>query len=59
VVCLVLLSVLVLGEVPLEGVHPKEALLWEVVSLPCQEDVICSVFSGIQGDCKVTAKWMS
>jgi hypothetical protein len=43
----------------LEGVHPKEALLWEVVSLPCQEDVICSVFSGIQGDCKVTAKWMA
>jgi hypothetical protein len=32
--------------------------LWEVW-VPCHEDVISSVLSGIQGDCKVTIKRMA
>jgi hypothetical protein len=32
--------------------------LWEV-SVPCHKDVISSVLSGIQSDCKVTAKRMA
>jgi hypothetical protein len=35
---------------------PEEVLLLEVVSVSCHEDVISSVFSEIQGDCKVTAE---
>jgi hypothetical protein len=33
-------------------------LLWEVL-VPCHKDVISSVLSGIQGDCKVTVKRMA
>jgi hypothetical protein len=40
-------------------VQPEEGLLFGVVSVPCHEDVISSVFPGIQGDCKVTAKRMA
>jgi hypothetical protein len=34
----------------------KETLFLGVVSVPCHEDVISSVFCGIQSDCKRTAK---
>jgi hypothetical protein len=40
-------------------VQPEEGLLLGVVSVPCHGDVISSVFPGIQGDCKVTAKKMA
>jgi hypothetical protein len=53
VVGLVIISVLVLGEVPellsrvivaWQVVHPEEALLLGVVSVPCHEDVISLSF---------------
>jgi hypothetical protein len=34
-------------------VHPEEGLLLGLVSVPCHKDVIRSVLSGIQADCKV------
>jgi hypothetical protein len=57
---LINISVLILGEAlelltgARQVVHPEEGLLFGVVFVPCQEDVTC--LSGIQGDCKVTAK---
>jgi hypothetical protein len=37
-------------------IYPEEALLLEVVSIPCHRDVISSVLPGTQDDCKVTAE---
>jgi hypothetical protein len=44
------------GVVSLRVDHPEVALLLEVVVVPCHEEVISSVFSGIQGECKMTVK---
>jgi hypothetical protein len=47
--------ILLSGGWPIQG----KVCCWEVVSVPCHEDVISFVFPGIQGDCKVTAKRMT
>jgi hypothetical protein len=40
-------------------VHPEEALLLGLVTVPCHEDVISSVLPGVQGDCNVPAEKMA
>jgi hypothetical protein len=54
-------SLIITGHCPhLEG-RPScmfHCSLWEVL-VPCHRDVISSVLSGIQGDCKVTVKRMA